>query len=163
MTFDEGRTRIPGNNGFSTMPVRPGMTFDTETMPVRPGMTFDIETMPDKQNAPVFDFLRSFIGQKQPNWGGSPGQEVPREAIEKMEQPGAKPPAGFFDDIRRKLGAPGAKEARTPSFGVTPDINSPVIDEDIRRHNLKYGPVPTMDPIIRRNMERMKSRPSLFI
>ena len=118
MTFDEGRTRMPGNNGFSTMPVRPGMAFDTETMPVRPGMTFDIETMPDKQNTPGFDFLRSFIGQKQPNWGGSPGQEVPREAIEKMEQPGAKPPAGFFDDIRRKLGSPGAKEARTPSFDI---------------------------------------------
>jgi hypothetical protein len=66
MTFDEGRTRMPGNNGFSTMPVRPGMTFDTETMPVRPGMTFDIETMPGKQNTdPGFDFLRSFIGQDQ--------------------------------------------------------------------------------------------------
>ena len=118
MTFDEGRTRMPGNNGFSTMPVRPGMTFDIETLPVRPGMTFDIETLPDKQNAPGFDFLRSFIGQKQPNWGGSPGQEVPREAIEKMEQPGAKPPAGFFDDIRRKLGSPGVKEARSPSFDI---------------------------------------------
>ena len=109
---------MPGNNGFSTMPVRPGMTFDIETLPVRPGMTFDIETLPDKQNAPGFDFLRSFIGQKQPNWGGSPGQEVPREAIEKMEQPGAKPPAGFFDDIRRKLGSPGVKEARSPSFDI---------------------------------------------
>ena len=66
MTFDEGRIRIPGNNGFSTMPVRPGMTFDIETMPVRPGMTFDIETMPGKQNTdPGFDFLRSFIGQDQ--------------------------------------------------------------------------------------------------
>jgi hypothetical protein len=118
MTFDEGRTRMPGNNGFSTMPVRPGMTFDIETLPVRPGMTFDIETLPDKQNAPGFDFLRFFIGQKQPNWGGSPGQEVPREAIEKMEQPGAKPPAGFFDDIRRKLGSPGVKEARSPSFDI---------------------------------------------
>jgi len=164
MTFDEGRTRMPGNNGLSTMPVRPGMTFEDEEMPVRPGMTFEDKKMPYKQSIdPGFDFLRSFIGQNQPNWGGSPGQEVPREAIEKMEQPGAKPPAGFFDDIRRKLGAPGAKEARTPSFDVTPDINSPVIDEDIRRHNLKYGPAPTMDPIIRRNMERMKSRPSLFI
>ena len=119
MTFDEGRTRIPGNNGFSTMPVRPGMTFDTETMPVRPGMTFEDEEMPYKQSIdPGFDFLRSFIGQNQ---------------------------------------------AKTPSFDVSPDINSPVIDEDIRRHNLKYGPAPTMDPIIRRNMERMKSRPSLFI
>jgi len=106
MTFDEGRTRMPGNNGLSTMPVRPGMTFDIETMPYKQSID------------PGFVFLRSFIGQNQ---------------------------------------------AKTPSFDVTPDINSPVIDEDIRRHNLKYGPAPTMDPIIRRNMERMKSRPSLFI
>lgn len=156
---------MPGNNGFSTMPVRPGMTFDTETMPVRPGMTFDIETMPDKQNTdPGFDFLRSFIGQKQPNWGGSPGQEVPREAIEKMGQPGAKPPAGFFDDIRRKLGSPEAREARTQSFDVIPDIDSPIIDEDIRKLNSIPG---LQTPIIRRNMERMKmygpNRNSLLI
>jgi len=120
MTFDEDRTRIPGNNGFSTMVVRPGMTFEDKEMPVRPGMTFgDNSKMPYKQSIdPGFDFLRSFIGQKQPNWGGSPGQEVPREAIEKMEQPGAKPPAGFFDDIRRKLGSPGVKEARSPSFDI---------------------------------------------
>ena len=120
MTFDEGRTRMPGNNGFSTMVVRPGMTFEDKEMPVRPGMTFgDNAKMPYKQSIdPGFVFLRSFIGQNQ---------------------------------------------AKTPSFDVTPDINSPVIDEDIRRHNLKYGPAPTMDPIIRRNMERMKSRPSLFI
>lgn len=156
---------MPGNNGFSTMPVRPGMTFDTETMPVRPGMTFDIETMPGKQNTdPGFDFLRSFIGQKQPNWGGSPGQEVPREAIEKMGQPGAKPPAGFFDDIRRKLGSPEAREASTQSFDVTPDIDSPVIDEDIRKLNRNFG---SQTPTVRRNMERMKmygpNRNSLLI
>jgi len=164
LTFDEGRTRMPGNNGFSTMPVRPGMTFDIEKMPVRPGMTFDIEKMPDKQNTdPGFDFLRSFIGQKQPNWGGSPGQEIPRDAIEKMGQPGAKPPEGFFDDIRRKLGSPGAKEARTPSFDILPDIDSPIIDEDIRKHRLMYGPSPAQAPIIRRNMERMKNKLSLLI
>lgn len=107
MTFDEGRTRMPGNNGFSTMPVRPGMAFDIEKMPVRPGMTFDIEKMPGKQNTdPGFDFLRSFIGQDQ---------------------------------------------ARTPSFDVLPDINSPVIDKDIEGLNF-----PAQDPIVRRNMERMR-------
>jgi hypothetical protein len=120
MTFDEGRTRMPGNNGFSTMPVRPGMAFDTETMPVRPGMTFGTETMPDKQNTdPGFDFLRSFIGQDQ---------------------------------------------ARTQSFDVTPDIDSPVIDEDIRKLNRNFG---SQTPTVRRNMERMKmygpNRNSLLI
>jgi hypothetical protein len=119
MTFDEGRTRMPGNNGFSTMPVRPGMAFDTETMPVRPGMTFDIETMPGKQNTdPGFDFLRSFIGQNQ---------------------------------------------ARTPSFDVPPDINSPEIDKDIEGLKRVYG----QTPMIRRNLERMKmygpNRNSLLI
>ena len=109
MTFDEGRTRMPGNNGFSTMVVRPGMTFEDKEMPVRPGMTFDIETMPYKQSIdPGFDFLRSFIGQNQ---------------------------------------------ASTPSFDVTPDIDSPVIDEDIRKLNRNFG---SQTPIIRRNMERMK-------
>ena len=120
MTFDEGRIRMPGNNGFSTMPVRPGMTFDTETMPVRPGMTFDIETMPGKQNTdPGFDFLRSFIGQDQ---------------------------------------------ASTPSFDVPPDIEDPVIDEDIRKLNRNFG---SQTPTVRRNMERMKmygpNRNSLLI
>jgi hypothetical protein len=109
---------MPGNNGFSTMPVRPGMAFDTETMPVRPGMTSDIETMPDKQNTPGFDFLRSFIGQNQ---------------------------------------------ARTPSFDVPPDLESPVIDKDVEGLNLMRG----QTPIILRNMERMKreglGRPSLLI
>jgi hypothetical protein len=119
MTFDEGRTRMPGNNGFSTMPVRPGMAFDTETMPVRPGMTFDIETMPGKQNTdPGFDFLRSFIGQNQ---------------------------------------------ARTPSFDVPPDINSPEIDKDIEGLKRVYG----QTPMIRRNLERMQregpNRNSLLI
>jgi hypothetical protein len=108
MTFDEGRTWMPGNNGLSTMPVKPGMTFEDEEMPVRPGMTFDIETMPYKQSIdPGFDFLRSFIGQNQ---------------------------------------------AKTPSFDVPPDIESPVIDRDVEGLNLMRG----QTPIIRRNMERMK-------
>lgn len=84
MTFDEARTRIPGNNGFSTMPIRPGMTFDTETMPVRPGMTFGVETMPNSD--PGSDFLNSFIGRKF----GTPGvKEAKSPSFDINKSPGA--------------------------------------------------------------------------
>ena len=66
-----------------------------------------------------------------------------------------------FDFLRSFI---GQNQASTPSFDVTPDIDSPVIDEDIRKLNRVPG---AQTPMIRRNMERMKmygpNRNSLLI
>ena len=106
MTFDEGRIRIPGNNGFSTMPVRPGMTFDIEKMPVRPvrpGMTSDIETMP------VRPWMTSDI-EKMPVRPVRPGMTFDIETM-----PGKQNTDPGFDFLRSFI---GQDQARTPSFDI---------------------------------------------
>lgn len=110
----------PHSDSIQTMEIRPGMIFNNETMPVKPGTPEpELEKMPVKPGTPSsFEFLQDFVSREQNPYGGSPGQEIPREAIEKMGQPGAKPPAGFFEELRRKLGSSGVKEARSPSFDI---------------------------------------------
>ena len=96
-------------------------------------------------------FLKNFLAsnQKQPAWGGAPGQEVPPDVLEKMNKPGTPPPPGFFDDLRRKFGQPGVKQAVSPSFDLSypkipgrsvegvPNANDPVMREKLRQRLLR--------------------------
>ena len=79
-------------------------------------------------------FLKNFLAsnQKQPAWGGAPGQEVPPDVLEKMNKPGTPPPPGFFDDLRRKFDQPGVKQAA--SFDMVPDIDDPSVDRWMREN-----------------------------
>jgi hypothetical protein len=101
------------------------------------------------------DFLRGFLAsnQEQPAWGGAPGQEVPPDVLEKMNKPGTPPPPGFFDDLRRKFGQPGAKQAA--SFDLTPPlphIDDPVVDGWVKDYNLRNpGQLPP-------NLQQIKER-----
>jgi hypothetical protein len=97
----------------------------------------------------------------EPTWGGNPQQEVPREALEKLSKPGSPPPPGFFDELRRKFGTPGVKQAA--SFDLAPYIDSPAVDEWLRQRRELYGPVPVSPNVLedaRRAGQRIRAMQS---
>jgi hypothetical protein len=93
--------------------------------------------------------LQSFIAKQPQGWGGSPGREIPKEELEKMNQPGTPPPEGFFEEWRQRLGQPGVKQAVSPSFDLSypkipgrnvegvPNANDPVMREKLRQRLLR--------------------------
>jgi hypothetical protein len=116
-----------------------------ETLPFYPGRA-------DKG----FEFLKMYASENLNDWGGSPGQEVPREALERMSQPGTPPPADVLEEIKRKLGSFGVKQASSPSFEVAPDIDSPEVDRWVEEKIRTRGPVKFNPEDVRRNIQRLR-------
>jgi hypothetical protein len=72
-----------------------------------------------------------------PAWGGVPQQAVPKEQIEKLQQPVKSPGEPFFDQFRQQYGLPsrGVEQAEAPRFiRIPPDIDSPAADRWLREH-----------------------------
>jgi hypothetical protein len=100
-------------------------------------------------------YYREMTVATEPVWGGNPQQEVPREVLEKLSKPGSPPPPDFFDELRRKFGTPGVKQAA--SFDLTPDIDSPAVDELIRKGIEKRG-APYVSPDVLQDARRVGKR-----
>jgi hypothetical protein len=151
MTFDEGRIRMGQDQGYVKLPYyQGGPDPELEKMPLKP------DTPPSQAG---FQFLQDFIGQERAPYGGSPGQEIPREVIEKMGQPGTEPPAGFFEELRRNLGSTGVKEARSPSFELfPPDIDSPEADKALKDFRERYGSSRVSPQDVFRRQELLRNR-----
>ena len=72
-----------------------------------------------------------------PIWGGASQQEVPRDVIEKLQQPVKIPNKEFFDKFREQWGLPprGLEQAEAPRYiRIAPDLDSPAVDKWLQEH-----------------------------
>lgn len=119
--------------------------------------------LPNRGDDP-FRPYEEFATLPLPNRGG-----VPNRPYSPPPEP-AKPtqPEEGFDGFREKYGIPKAFESSdflreyiggSPSFDLDPDIDSPIIDRDIKEYREKYGP-PKMPsgPELRRRIENLRQR-----
>ena len=86
-----------------------------------------------------------------PIWGGASQQEVPRDVIEKLQQPVKIPGKEFFDKFREQWGLPprGLEQAAAPSF----DVNKPYIPGQ-----QDYTGIPNATPEMLRRLQQRKTR-----
>jgi hypothetical protein len=116
-------------------------------------------------NIPTFSVSKDFEGGEStdippyymeevsstPIWGGSAQQEVPRDVIEKLQQPVKTPGKEFFDKFREQWGLPphGLEQAAAPSF----DVNKPYIPGQ-----QDYTGIPNATPEMLRRLQQRKTR-----